>query len=72
MPPVATGGAGQPPVSEMKQSVHLHDESAVAQRGSPHGHQDIRIAVLGVHNEQFAARRILPTQPDVRTEDVGA
>ena len=51
--------------SESEQAVDLHDERAVLELGKP-GRQ--RVALLAVHDEDFASRLIFPPQSEIRSE----
>ena len=56
--------------SEPEQPIDLHHQAAVAKLREAVRHQWIRIAVLGVDHEEFAARAVLPPEPEVRAERV--
>ena len=56
--------------SEPEQPIDLHDQTAVAKLRETVGVQRIRIPVLGIDHEDFAAGTILPAEPEIGAERV--
>ena len=56
--------------SEPEQPIDLHDQTAVAKLRETVGVQRIRIPVLRIDHEDFAAGTILPAEPEIGAERV--